>query len=416
MALPDVDYGEIKGTVLIDGQPVERELVAVSYATFDVEGSDDGSGSPIQARQVIGETASLADGSYVMAMAGFFDETIIIALPNYGEFWKPNRSYTVGDRIRPTTGNETGYVYECTIDGVSDAIEPTWWIDDGGTNTGAVGTATFKAIESWWPVAHAPIVPTYISVTAPPEMIDWTPAEITTTVWLDAADSGTITESLGEVSQWNDKSGNSLHAEQATGSAQPTIVPSSLNGMAAIEFDGSNDFMALPVHNFGNETSLYMVARAHTLSGDRTILNRQAASSSDKAVYQHYVSSSGSLKEWRSGAETGDSTIAANGWFMFGEVQAASNSVECWLAGLPLATGTSEIGWPGSTTLHIGKAQSNGALGWFSGDIAEIVIIQGAATDAERQKVEGYLAWKWGMEADLPLGHPYENEAPQAPA
>jgi hypothetical protein len=157
------DYGEIKGTVVILGQPVERELVAVSYEKIDT-GEVDANLDPIFARTVVGETRSAVDGSYTMDMAGFFDEAIIIALPDYGIVWKPNTSYDLGDRIRPTLGNETGYVYECTIAGNSDSVEPVWWVDNGGASTGAVGAATFLAVASWWPVAHAPITPVYITV------------------------------------------------------------------------------------------------------------------------------------------------------------------------------------------------------------------------------------------------------------
>jgi hypothetical protein len=36
--------------------------------------------------------------------------------------------------------------------------------------------------------------------------------------------------------------------------------------------------------------------------------------------------------------------------------------------------------------------------------------MQASATD--RQKIEGYLAWKWGIQASLPAAHPYRNAAP----
>ena len=39
----------------------------------------------------------------------------------------------------------------------------------------------------------------------------WTPSQITTALWLDASDEATITDNLGSVSEWRDKSGNSNH-------------------------------------------------------------------------------------------------------------------------------------------------------------------------------------------------------------
>jgi hypothetical protein len=31
---------------------------------------------------------------------------------------------------------------------------------------------------------------------------------------------------------------------------------------------------------------------------------------------------------------------------------------------------------------------------------------------ADRQRLEGYLAWKWGLHANLPAGHPFRNNPP----
>jgi hypothetical protein len=52
------------------------------------------------------------------------------------------------------------------------------------------------------------------------------------------------------------------------------------------------------------------------------------------------------------------------------------------------------------------------ALQSFGGNIAEIVMYRSALSVANRQSLEGYLAWKWGFEASLPVGHPYKNSPP----
>ena len=51
----------------------------------------------------------------------------------------------------------------------------------------------------------------------------FSPIEVSTMkLWLDAADSSTITHNSNAVSQWRDKSGNSYHANQPTSSSRPT--------------------------------------------------------------------------------------------------------------------------------------------------------------------------------------------------
>ena len=47
----------------------------------------------------------------------------------------------------------------------------------------------------------------------------------------------------------------------------------------------------------------------------------------------------------------------------------------------------------------------------FDGFIGEIIIIN-SVEDSDRQKIEGYLAHKWGLSTDLPSDHPHKDNAP----
>jgi hypothetical protein len=44
--------------------------------------------------------------------------------------------------------------------------------------------------------------------------------------------------------------------------------------------------------------------------------------------------------------------------------------------------------------------------------VAEVIIYNVSLTDLDCRKIEGYLAWKWGLQANLPSGHPYKSAAP----
>jgi hypothetical protein len=51
--------------------------------------------------------------------------------------------------------------------------------------------------------------------------------------------------------------------------------------------------------------------------------------------------------------------------------------------------------------------------GTFQGDLAELMMLN-TLTDSDRQKIEGYLAWKWfGGNNNLPSNHPYKLYAPR---
>lgn len=44
--------------------------------------------------------------------------------------------------------------------------------------------------------------------------------------------------------------------------------------------------------------------------------------------------------------------------------------------------------------------------------IHEIIFCDAVPSETVRQKLEGYLAWKWGLTANLPVDHPYKAAAP----
>ena len=45
----------------------------------------------------------------------------------------------------------------------------------------------------------------------------------------------------------------------------------------------------------------------------------------------------------------------------------------------------------------------------FNGTVYEMLLYSRSLTVTERQQIEGYLAWKWGLIASIPTGHPYKT-------
>jgi len=70
---------------------------------------------------------------------------------------------------------------------------------------------------------------------------------------------------------------------------------------------------------------------------------------------------------------------------------------------------TGNTGALGTAGIRIGAdlTVTNGGNTW-DGQIGEIVIVSGDLSAADRRRLEGYLAWKWGLEANLPSNHPYK--------
>ena len=49
---------------------------------------------------------------------------------------------------------------------------------------------------------------------------------------------------------------------------------------------------------------------------------------------------------------------------------------------------------------------------YWQGHVAEILIYTGTVSTSDRQTMEGYLAWKWGLQNSLPASHPYKLSSP----
>lgn len=60
----------------------------------------------------------------------------------------------------------------------------------------------------------------------------------------------------------------------------------------------------------------------------------------------------------------------------------------------------------------IGNAVSSARRTTFSGAMAETLVVNRALTVSEREKVEGYMAWKWHQQTNLHPNHPYRYEPP----
>jgi hypothetical protein len=67
---------------------------------------------------------------------------------------------------------------------------------------------------------------------------------------------------------------------------------------------------------------------------------------------------------------------------------------------------------PDPSPWHLGHLGTNPAP--QDSYIHEFLCFSEYFTESQRFVVEGYLAWKWGIQSQLPVGHPYKNARPQS--
>jgi hypothetical protein len=235
--------------------------------------------------------------------------------------------------------------------------------------------------------------------------------------WYDASYAPSVTIATG-VSNLADRSGNARDATNGVGGTQPALASAVQNGLDALYYDATAAFV-LDIPDMSALTAGTYVAIAKR---DEDPPTGSGASGGDAGpvLYsgtsvenEHHPYNDGTIYDSFGSTvrkTAGNPTPSLASWFLFSARSAASD-YEFYVNGTSLfSTGTNTVGF--NTLPSIGLSRAAAQNYRFEGHIGEVVILGVAATTANRQKVEGYLAWKWGVESILPVGHPYELAPP----
>ena len=241
----------------------------------------------------------------------------------------------------------------------------------------------------------------------------WTPAYVSPVAWYDASDASTINNITGGVSQWGDKSSNANHLNQDTPSLQPRIDTRTLNGLNVIDFNGTEHYMSF-TSNFeiNNKFVIFVFYPDSDVANQRIFGNDPSPS-----VRVNYAGVSDVF------VFAGTTAIS-----IYGGTYATSEiypKLSPYIAGWGYETtgfreeknGLSLL-YP-ITMLYSGTVpavtfgrDTDSATSYFGGYFAEIIVINDYTTGGGT-KLEGYLAWKWGLVGSLPVTHPYKLRPPK---
>jgi hypothetical protein len=233
-------------------------------------------------------------------------------------------------------------------------------------------------------------------------------------LWLDAADTSTITVSGNEVTQWTDRSANAYAFTQGTSTNRPSSGTRTVNGLNVIDFDGSNDRLVSTaaastwnfLHNPTGNTTFWVflpdgtannsvIAFTNEGQGNQPGFSFQYLSNSPQDLL-YFISSNltvcdvpaalttgvAALYTWK--ADTSNATLA-NRLKFYKDNGAAT--------GTNTASATATTNNP-AVTFHIG-----GKAGFthFNGAIGEIIAYPSVLSDTDREKTRDYLITKWGL-------------------
>jgi len=240
----------------------------------------------------------------------------------------------------------------------------------------------------------------------------WTPAQLTLESWFDADDYDSITESGGAVSGWDDQEGL-RNVTQTTGSLQPTYQATGFDGgtKPCIYFDGTEglDIASVSGSSMTNMSVFAVVDDQYVSGYDYLTCFGKGGTGEWRCIIGENTHA---VKMRQSGANSDSFANTTGEQILSWEFDYTGQNANIFKDGVSKVTDTSftmaYTDYDGQYT--IGGRSPGGDT--FTGKIAEIVIVPSVLSTADRQKMEGYLAHKWGLEGSLDSGHPYKSAAP----
>jgi hypothetical protein len=248
------------------------------------------------------------------------------------------------------------------------------------------------------------------------------PTSITGCVlWMDAADSRTVTLSSSAITQWNDKSASGNHFVQATTANSPT-VGTSANGLPTIYFATTNQQLVSSQNSAtsGNASrTVIQVFWCPTLSSAYYSVTGTESSGNPPTAWGHAKNPNADVTYPFMYSSVGDDVYTfvnstPNPLITYAQFNSTDSSFSSYYATLGATNGTTTVGNFTNKTMtfnttagvwYLGRRQQ-AATGSVTSHLLEMIHFNKALSTTERQQVEGYLTQKWGLAAILSAGHP----------
>src|SRR6056300_1664492 len=221
--------------------------------------------------------------------------------------------------------------------------------------------------------------------------------------WYDAADTSTLVPSAtdeGQITQWNDKSGNEHNTNPDGGSAKPTYESSdTLNGYGYVEFDGTDSLTVNPFTTLASKAgyTVFILAKQSTTSGTQTLT---VTDESDLLI----KGGTGNFIVGMNGA-TGDSGVAANtSWIIHSLVYDGTGSTNSDKLLYRINKANTSLSFTGTIAGNTSASNKEffigndeGGSNGLAGNVAEVIMFSKTLNNIEYRNVENYLSTKWGL-------------------
>lgn len=340
-------------------------------------------------------------------------------------------------------GGVRGFQYGATVAGTSGTSNPNSFFWDSGAAGHAMPYAEVYIRVKDVTIKH--------DNTAADEFVD--PHSIKgLELWLDANDldgDGTSEglneagQSGGNVTVWKDKSGNGADLFAMTGNG-PTTGARTINNINALDFNGAEALVniANAADLYGDDYTWYIVAQDDAQVDDDFLMYASAnpvhgiapgvydgfghptlqtethlgfGDNTATSVFFQMNGPTGNESRISTSTNLRNTTQIIGAEWKLGEyatsyVDGYSSAKYVGATQVNRINGTTQT----ATSFILGASGSSNSLTnrWHDGAIAEVIVVSNNMSVDERQRLEGYLAQKWGLTDNLPDYHLYKSDSP----
>lgn len=314
----------------------------------------------------------------------------------------------------PVDGGSPITNYEYSLDGGSSwsPFSPSYTgspVTINALNNGTVYDIKLRAVNA----VGAGVPSSQISI-APIPSNSFDPADISgINLWLDGQYPSSVIIADNLVTTWDDRSGANNNFVSGPSGTITYSKPSGINNRPAIYFQTAPSTYLSRSFNISpstNELSLFMIVYpVSNVTGNSELFFASGAPTSPSWAYFdlfNNTNTTGLLS-----INIGNQTQVSTGIDIRGNITLID----------VIATATADIYVNGTQTnnnIARGLLSLDNIIEWsvsggaFQGYVGEIVTYPSGLSDSNRQQVEGYLAWKWGLQANLPNTQPYKTAPP----
>jgi Divergent InlB B-repeat domain/MAM domain, meprin/A5/mu len=238
----------------------------------------------------------------------------------------------------------------------------------------------------------------------------WLPTDMTCAAWYDAStasiNAGTVTVTNAGI-QGGTISGPAALAANGIGTLQAVNFNATTRYLTG---DYTNTTATLTAFYVGKSLNTSQTAYAGMMSvwqnGQASDFNNLGSS----VLLNQNNATVNSVQTYRNAALSSTTATLTNGFLAVTVFTGSTNTL--YLNGTP-ATGVASSANFNTGKIVIGaRWQTSVFNNFWNGNFGEAIICNTNLNVSDRQKIEGYLAHKWGLVAQLPTNHPYATQSP----